>query len=69
MKNFLKELGEVIKGFFTSKKFEAFLWQTANAGILLLIAHLQDFSFWWIIPAIGLLNYLTKWINTKYIKS
>jgi len=69
MKKFFEQIWSVIKGFITSKKFETYLWQSLNGLVLVLIAYLQDLSFWWIVPAIGLLNYLTKWLNLKYLKS
>ena len=68
MRQFFQEIIETIKGFITSKKFETYLWQSLNGAILVLIAYLQDLSFWWVVPAIGLLNYLTKWLNINYLK-
>ena len=53
--------------FFTSGKFKTFLWQTANAFIVLVIAFAQDINWAYIPMVLGILNYLTKYINQKYL--
>jgi hypothetical protein len=57
-----------LKDFFTNKRFKTFLWITGNSFVVLVIAYLTDLNLAWTPPIIAILNVLTKWINTKYIK-
>jgi len=63
------KLKQTIIEFFKSKAFETFLWQTANAAIIALITYIGEISWAYAVPAIGLLNYITKQINIKYLKN
>lgn len=57
-----------IKDFLKSAKFEAFLWMTLNGFIGVLAVYLTDMN-WAYAPAIvSILNIITKYINTRYIK-
>lgn len=54
--------------FFKHPKFEAFLWMTLNGFITVVITALGDLNWAYAPVIIALLNTLTKWINTTYIK-
>ena len=57
-----------IKEFLKSAKFEAFLWMTLNGFIGVIAIYLTDIN-WVYAPAIvSMLNVITKYINTTYIK-
>lgn len=64
MDNFKEKLIQ----FFTSKGFERILWVTANSVIAITVQALADID-WIYVPAIViLLNEITKYVNTEYLK-
>ena len=59
---------ENIINFFKNPKFEAFLWMTVNGFIGVVITVLTDLSWEYAPIIIAVLNTVTKYINTTYIK-
>jgi len=59
---------EKIIEFLKSKRFETFLWQTANGLIGLMLVYIADESFLYAPIVISLLNAVTKYINVTYLK-
>ena len=57
-----------IKEFINHPKFEAFLWQTLNGFLALSVVIITDLEWQYAPLIIAVLNYATKYINTKYIK-
>lgn len=57
-----------IKNFLTHKDTEAWVWMTVNSFLVLLITYLGDINWVYAPMAIGGLNLITKFINTKYLK-
>lgn len=57
-----------IKNFLTHKDTEAWVWMTVNSFLVLLITYLGDINWVYAPMAIGALNLITKFINTKYLK-
>jgi hypothetical protein len=57
-----------IKNFIKHKDTEAWLWMTVNSFLVLLITYIGDINWVYAPMAIGALNLITKFINTKYLK-
>ena len=58
----------MIKEFFTHKDVEAWVWMTINGFLVLSISVITDLN-WQLAPVlIAVLNLITKYINTKFIK-
>lgn len=57
-----------IKNFLKHKDTEAWLWMTVNSFLVLLITYIGDINWVYAPMAIGALNLITKFINTKYLK-
>lgn len=67
MKDKIITILKAIWAFLTSSKVKTFYWQTINAFIILIITYLADFNIAWVPFAIAGLNFLTKFINKKYL--
>jgi hypothetical protein len=57
-----------IKQFINHPKFETFLWQTLNGFFTLSVIIISDLGWQYAPIIIAILNFLTKWVNTKYLK-
>jgi len=57
-----------IKNFLKHKDTEAWLWMTVNSFLVLVITYIGDINWVYAPMAIGALNLITKFINTKYLK-
>jgi energy-converting hydrogenase Eha subunit E len=57
-----------IKNFFKNKDTEAWVWMTVNSFVILLGTYLADVNPLYSAPIIAVVNVITKYINTKYIK-
>lgn len=68
MKNTKNIKNKALK-FLKDKRLETWVWESANALIVLLGAMALEVNLWWSIPVYGLLNQVTKWININYLKS
>ena len=64
----MENIKEKLLQFIKHPKFEAFLWQTLNGFFTLSIVIISDLNWQYAPLIIAGLNFLTKWINTKYIK-
>jgi hypothetical protein len=58
----------MIKQFLKHPKLETFLWQTLNGFFALSVVILTDLGWQYAPIIIAILNYVTKYINTKYMK-
>ena len=57
-----------IKQFIKHPKLETFLWQTLNGFFILSVIIISDLGWQYAPIIIAILNFLTKWVNTKYLK-
>ena len=57
-----------INNFLKHKDTEAWLWMTVNSFLVLVITYISDINWVYAPMAIGALNLITKFINTKYLK-
>jgi energy-converting hydrogenase Eha subunit E len=57
-----------IKQFLTNKDTEAWAWMTVNSFIVLVGTYLADINPLYSAPIIAMINVITKFLNTKYIK-
>jgi len=68
MKNIMTNIFNAIKAFIKHPKFEAFLWQTLNGFLAISVVIITDLNWQYAPLIIAILNYITKYINTRYIK-
>jgi hypothetical protein len=68
MKNIITNIFNAIKAFIKHPKFEAFLWQTLNGFLAISVVIITDLDWKYAPLIIAALNYLTKYINTHYLK-
>ena len=52
----------------TGKTVEAALWQMVVLALGILVAVTQEYDIRVLVPYIAVMNALTKWVNTKFIK-
>ena len=57
-----------MKDFLQHPKLETFLWQTVNGFLAISIVIIADLGWQFAPVLIAVLNFITKYINTKYIK-
>ena len=60
-------MDKIIK-FLEKKEVETWAWEATNAFILIVIASIAEVDAIWVVPAIAILNQITKYINVKYLK-
>ena len=68
MKNIMTNILNAIKAFIKHPEFEAFLWQTLNGFLAISVVIITDLNWQYAPLIIAILNYITKYINTRYIK-
>jgi len=64
----MKNIKEKLLQFIKHPKLEAFLWQTLNGFLAISIVIISDLEWQYAPLIIAGLNFLTKWINTNYLK-
>jgi hypothetical protein len=64
----MKNIKEKFLQFIKHPKLEAFLWQTLNGFLAISIVIISDLEWQFAPIIIAGLNFLTKWVNTQYIK-
>ncbi len=52
----------------TGKKTEAAIWQMSVLLLGIAVVAANEFNVAWLIPYVGIMNSLTKWINTTFIE-
>ena len=67
-KSIIKNNMKTIIQFLQRKEVETWAWEATNAFILIVIASIAEVDAIWVVPAIALLNQITKYINVKYLK-
>ncbi|MCK9370794.1 hypothetical protein M0R04_12865 [Candidatus Dojkabacteria bacterium] len=67
MKDKIKGFLELVWLILTSPKMKTIYWQTFNGFIILVIAYLGEFNMAWVPATLACLNFLTKYINQKYL--
>jgi hypothetical protein len=58
-----------IKQFLTHKDTEAWVWMTVNSFIILAGSYLAGINPLYSAPIIAIVNVITKFLNTKYLKT
>lgn len=59
---------ETLKKFLSDKRLETWLWETANALIVISISIITDMDWFYAPIVIAILNQITKWINVNLLK-
>ena len=59
---------EILKKILSDKRLETWLWETANALIIISISIIADIDWFYAPIAIAILNQVTKWINVNLLK-
>ena len=52
----------------TGKKVEAAIWEIMVLALGIAICYAEDFNIVWLLPYVGIMNRITKFINIKFIK-
>lgn len=59
---------KILKKILSDKRLETWLWETANALIIIGISIIADIDWFYAPIAIAILNQVTKWINVNLLK-
>ena len=52
----------------TGKKVEAAAWQMSVLALGIVAVYAAEANVAWLLPYVGIMNQLTKWINTNYLQ-